>query len=72
MIVTRENFEMAFPIFEKALSKCDFVSYDLEMSGINNPGRENQNARYVLSRVVAKKMENYFKALTISTLSLAF
>ena len=52
MIVTRENFELVLPIFEDALAKCDFVSYDLEMSGISDAGRENQNARYALSRDV--------------------
>jgi len=51
MIVTRDNFELALPIFEKALSTCDFISYDLEMSGIENQGRENRNARYVLCAI---------------------
>jgi len=39
MIVTRDNFEDAMPLFEKALADCDFISYDLEMSGIENQRR---------------------------------
>ena len=45
MLVTRDNFEQIYPSFVENLAKCDFVSFDLEMSGINNASREQQNAK---------------------------
>jgi hypothetical protein len=37
MDVTRNNFSEALPAFSAALSECNFVSIDLEMTGISHP-----------------------------------
>ena len=43
MLVTTANFNEAYPLFQAALESCSFVSFDLEMSGIENLTREQQN-----------------------------
>ena len=41
MLVTKDNFEAVLPLFKVACDECDFISFDLEMSGIMNT-RENR------------------------------
>ena len=36
MEVTKRNFSEVFPLVEKAVNECDFLSVDTEFSGLTN------------------------------------
>ena len=61
MLVTKENFEEVLPAFDAAIEECDFVSFDLEMSGIMGTREhrisrgDDPNARYAKVLQVASR-----------------
>ncbi|KAG9068846.1 hypothetical protein KI688_011132 [Linnemannia hyalina] len=43
MEILKEDFEAKFPVLQKAISKCDFISMDTEMSGLSTPQNSHRH-----------------------------
>lgn len=63
MIVSKENFKQALPLFKQSLEECEFISFDCEMTGVmydlkhDGTKYDTHEFRYFKYREIVKKFE---------------
>jgi poly(A)-specific ribonuclease len=72
MNITSENFEELYPQIKDLINQSEFISFDLEMTGIMSNGREGRNSKYDTPQARYAKMVPVASKYAIVQIGLCF